>query len=137
MILFIGEVISMDIGKKIKTLRLSKPLTQNELANILGVSKSTMSNYERNISTPDPDILLKLATYFDVTVDYLFNEKQDKSKDLIKEGSAYHSDKSLTRDEWNTLSYYRRLSDEQKDYIKGHMIQLYQKNTTSDKTEKG
>jgi transcriptional regulator with XRE-family HTH domain len=132
MILFIGEVISMDIGNKIKTLRLSKPLTQNELADILGVSKSTMSNYERNISTPAPDILLKLATYFEVTVDYLFNEKQDNSLDLLKEGSAYHSDKFVTRDEWNTLIYYRRLSDEQKDYIKGHMIQLYQKKVISD-----
>jgi transcriptional regulator with XRE-family HTH domain len=136
MILFIGEVISMDIGNKIKTLRLSKPLTQNELADILGVSKSTMSNYERNISTPAPDILLKLATYFNVTVDYLFHEKQDNSKDLIKEDSAYHSDKFVTRDEWNTLVYYRRLSDEQKDYIKGHMIQLYQKKITLDLPEK-
>jgi transcriptional regulator with XRE-family HTH domain len=132
MILFIGEVISMDIGNKIKTLRLSKPLTQNELADILGVSKSTMSNYERNISTPAPDILLKLATYFKVTIDYLFNEKQDNSMNLLKEGSAYHSDKFVTKDEWNTLIYYRRLSDEQKDYIKGHMIQLYQKKVISD-----
>ena len=122
----------MDIGNKIKTLRLSKPLTQNELADILGVSKSTMSNYERNISTPAPDILLKLATYFKVTIDYLFNEKQDNSMNLLKEGSAYHSDKFVTKDEWNTLIYYRRLSDEQKDYIKGHMIQLYQKKVISD-----
>ena len=127
----------MDIGKKIKTLRLSNPLTQNELADILGVSKSTMSNYERNISTPAPDILLKLATYFEVTVDYFFQEKQNNSMDLIKESSAYHSDKIVTKDEWNTIIYYRRLSDEQKDYIKGHMIQLYQKKITPDITEKG
>lgn len=126
----------MDIGKKIKTLRLAKPLTQNELASILGVSKSTMSNYERNISTPDPDTIIKLAKYFDVTVDFLFNEKSDKPKDIIKEGIAYHPEKSLSKDESNVLVYYRRLNDEQKDYIKGQMIQLYQKGSSAEKTDK-
>lgn len=127
----------MDIGKKIKTLRLAKPLTQNELAGILGVSKSTMSNYERNISTPDPEIIIKLAQYFDVTVDFLFHDKPEKARDFIKEGNNYTADKSLSKDEYNLLHYYRRLNDEQKDYIKGQMIQLYQKFTPTEKADKG
>lgn len=124
----------MDIGKKIKTLRLAKPLTQNELAGILGVSKSTMSNYERNISTPDPDTIIKLASYFNVSVDYLFNDGMDKPKDLIKEGNSYNTGKSLDKDEWNAIYYYRRLNDEQRDYIKGQMIQLYQKSSSTNKS---
>lgn len=123
----------MDIGKQIKSLRLGKSLTQTGMAEILGVSKSTMSNYERNISTPDPDTLRKIASYFDVTVDYLFNDMTDSPRDIIKEGTAYHPDKALNKDEWNAISYYRRLSDEQKDYIKGQMIQLYQKSSSSNK----
>ncbi|SHO50893.1 helix-turn-helix domain-containing protein [Anaerocolumna xylanovorans] len=123
----------MDIGKKIKSLRLAKSLTQSQLAEMLGVSKSTMSNYERNISTPSPDIFINLASYFDVTVDYLMNDNLDVSKDTIKEGGAYHSDKALSKDEWNAISYYRRLNDEQRDFIKGQMIQLYQKSSSANK----
>lgn len=123
----------MDIGKKIKSLRLSKSLTQNQLAEILGVSKSTLSNYERNVSTPSPDIFVNLASYFDVSIDYLMNDDPDVSREALKEGGAYHSDKVLSKDEWNAISYYRRLNDEQRDYIKGQMIQLYQKSSSASK----
>ncbi|SHO50895.1 helix-turn-helix domain-containing protein [Anaerocolumna xylanovorans] len=123
----------MDIGKKIKNLRLGKLLTQRELAKMLGVSKSTMSNYERNITTPSPDIFISLASYFDVSVDYFLNDKPDIPRDIIKEEAAYHVNKALSKDEWNAVSYYRRLSDEQKDFVKGQMIQLYQKSTSANK----
>ncbi|QHQ61263.1 helix-turn-helix domain-containing protein [Anaerocolumna sedimenticola] len=126
----------MDIGKKIRNLRQQKNIPQNDLAQILGVSKSTMSNYERNYSTPDPDILVKLAEYFGVSVDYLFDYEDSRHKfELVKENSDYTSSNStvLTKDEQNVLNYYNRLTDEYKDYIKGQMIQLYLK---SDKGEK-
>ncbi|WMJ89518.1 helix-turn-helix domain-containing protein [Anaerocolumna sp. MB42-C2] len=118
----------MDIGKKIRNLRLEKNIPQNDLAQILGVSKSTMSNYERNYSTPDPDILVKLAEYFNVSVDYLFDYENSRQRfEGTKETTNYTHSKStvLTKDEWNVLNYYNRLTDEYKDYIKGRMIQLH------------
>ena len=116
----------MDIGKKIRTLRLQKNIPQNDLAQILGVSKSTMSNYERNYSTPDPELLVKIADYFNVSIDYLFDYELNIS-DLTRESSDYNRKNGggLSKDEWNVLSYYSRLSDENKDLIKGQMIQLY------------
>ncbi len=116
----------MDIGKKIRTLRLQKNIPQNDLAKILGVSKSTMSNYERNYSTPDPELLVKIADYFNVSIDYLFDYELQIS-DLTRESFDYNRKNSsgLSKDEWNVLSYYSRLSDENKDLIKGQMIQLY------------
>lgn len=117
----------MDIGKKIRTLRLQKNIPQNGLAQILGVSKSTMSNYERNHSTPDPDLLVKLADYFHVSIDYLFDYDEFHNSELAKEASNYNrpNTAALSKDEGNVLSYYSRLSDENKDLIKGQMIQLY------------
>lgn len=116
----------MDIGKKIRTLRLQKNIPQNDLAQILGVSKSTMSNYERNYSTPDPDLLVKIADYFNVSIDYLFDYELYNT-DLTKESFDYNrkNNGSLSKDEWNVLNYYSRLSDENRDLIKGQMIQLY------------
>ncbi len=117
----------MDIGKKIRSLRLQKNLLQKDLAQILKVSKSTMSNYERNYSTPDPDILVKLADYFNVSIDYLFDYDESHKFELAKESTDYNHPISsfLSKDEWNVLNYYNRLQDENKDYIKGQMIQLY------------
>lgn len=127
----------MDIGKKIKSLRLGKLLTQRELAEMLGVSKSTLSNYERNTTTPSPDIFLQLAFYFEVSVDYLLSDNPELSPDvssnITKEENAYHVNKTLSKDEWNAVIYYRRLSDEQKDFVKGQMIQLYQKSISAGK----
>ncbi len=116
----------MDIGKKIRNLRLQKNIPQNDLAKILGVSKSTMSNYERNYSTPDPDLIVKLADYFNVSIDYLFDYDISHRLELTRESSDYRPDGGvISKDEWNVLNYYSRLTDENRDYIKGQMIQLY------------
>jgi len=117
----------LDIGKKIRTLRLQKNIPQNDLAKILGVSKSTMSNYERNYSTPDPELLVKIADYFKVSIDYLFDYNELHNSSITRETSDYNRNirGGLSKDEWNVLNYYRRLNDEHKDYIKGKMIQLY------------
>ncbi|WP_100066012.1 helix-turn-helix domain-containing protein [Miniphocaeibacter massiliensis] len=61
----------MTIGDKIKTLRKEHNLTQTELGKILGIEKSTVSMYENNRSTPNDDIKIKIAKYFNISVDYL------------------------------------------------------------------
>lgn len=116
----------MDIGKKIKNLRQQKGISQIDLAKTIGVSKSTMSNYERNYSTPDPDIVVAFANYFNVSIDYLYDYNDNPiHPNLMKENNLYQINQTLTKDEHNVLVYYNRLSDENKDYIKGSMIQLY------------
>ncbi|MGL6173060.1 MAG: helix-turn-helix domain-containing protein [Cellulosilyticaceae bacterium] len=69
----------MNIGKQIKTLRLQKSVKQEELANYLGVSYQAVSKWETEMSVPDIALLPKLATYFGVSIDELFqmpNEEQ-------------------------------------------------------------
>lgn len=56
---------------RIKEIRKSKNLSQAELANILGVSSSTIGMYEQDRRKPDKNMLLKLAQVLDVSVDYL------------------------------------------------------------------
>ena len=58
-------------------LREEKKLTQKQLAGILNCSQRIYSNYERGeISIPN-DILVKLALYFDVSIDYLLDLTDD------------------------------------------------------------
>ena len=53
------------LGEKLKTLRKNNKLTQTDMANILGVEKSSISKYENNVNTPDIKSLIKLSNYFE------------------------------------------------------------------------
>lgn len=63
----------MDIGKQIKTLRLAKGVTQEELAEYLGVSFQAVSKWETETSTPDIALLPNIAVFFGITIDELFH----------------------------------------------------------------
>lgn len=60
---------------RIKELRLENKLTQRELASHFGFDRSTVSDWETRGREPDYDLLIKLADYFDVTLDYLLGRK--------------------------------------------------------------
>jgi len=59
------------LGERIRTLRLEKGLTQEELGKVLGVGKTTVCQYENETRKPDPNMLRKIAEFFRVPVDYL------------------------------------------------------------------
>ncbi|MBQ6183699.1 MAG: helix-turn-helix transcriptional regulator [Clostridia bacterium] len=62
----------MSIGKKIKELRRKNDLTQEKLADYLGVSYQAVSKWETDVSSPDLALIVPLARLFDVTTDELF-----------------------------------------------------------------
>ena len=59
-------------GAKIKELRKSKKMTQQELGDKIGVSNSAVANYEKGFRAPLQDTLFKLAEVFDVSVNDFF-----------------------------------------------------------------
>ena len=61
----------MDFGKRLRTLRKEKDLTQKELGQMIGVGRTTISEYESGKIVPRQDGLVKLAEILGVTVDYL------------------------------------------------------------------
>lgn len=65
---------------RIKELRLEKNKTQNEIATILGISRQVFANYENEINYPDPNMLIKIADYFDVSIDFLVGRADDFDK---------------------------------------------------------
>lgn len=71
----------MNIGKNIKQLRLQKDLTQEQLAEKLGVSYQAVSKWENDANTPDISLLPEIASFFGVPIDTLFaNEIPDISE---------------------------------------------------------
>lgn len=59
------------IGYNIRKLRQKYELTQEELANRLGVSRAALGNYEREKREPDIDMLIKMADTFKISIDEL------------------------------------------------------------------
>lgn len=61
----------MTIVEKLKTLRRQHRLTQEQLAEKLGVSRQALSKWESDASVPDTENIIRLAHLFDITTDHL------------------------------------------------------------------
>lgn len=59
----------------LRTARKLKKLTQKDVAELVGIDRTTYNRYENGMTQPDNDKLLKLATVLDVSVDYLLGNK--------------------------------------------------------------
>jgi len=80
----------MSIGARIKEARIKKGLTQTELAEIVGVSKGAIGNYESNISSPKDEILFKIMATLNVDANFIFQDSIKKpviitDDELVKE----------------------------------------------------
>lgn len=62
------------IGEKIRAVRKSRGMTQEELAYFIGVSVPTLVSYEKGRVIPDAEIVAKLAAFFQISSDTLINE---------------------------------------------------------------
>lgn len=72
----------VDFGETLKKLRLRENLTQQQLADRLGVTKSVVSYYELQERYPSPEVLVKLAATFHVSTDYLLGLEKGETVDL-------------------------------------------------------
>ncbi len=64
----------MNIGNNIKQLRQQKNLTQDQVAERLGISYQAVSKWENNANTPDISLLPQIAELFGVSIDALFSD---------------------------------------------------------------
>lgn len=65
----------MDLGKKLKELRMSYNLTQTEFATKICMSRVNYTRYENGKVRPDYETLIKIADFYDVSLDELFDRK--------------------------------------------------------------
>lgn len=75
--------MSVNFSDKLKTLRKQKNLTQEQIAETLGVSCQAISKWETNSSFPDISLLPIIADFFGVSVDYLLGHDTSKREEEI------------------------------------------------------
>ena len=98
----------MNIGNKIKALRLQSSTTQEILADALGVSSQSVSKWENNVCAPDISLLPAISEFFGVTIDELFDLSSDQKLNRIE----------------NMLDYEKELTDEQFKTAKEFLLQI-------------
>lgn len=68
----------MEIGSKLKEARMRTEFTQEQVADAIGVSRQTVSNWENEKSYPDIVSVIKMSDLYDVSLDYLLKGKETK-----------------------------------------------------------
>lgn len=96
--------MNMELGNKIKQLRLRKGITQDTLAKALNISFQTISKWENNVSMPDIQLLPEIAVYFGCTIDDLFDLSQQAQFERIENMLDMHS--ALTSDEFTQAEQF-------------------------------
>ena len=72
----------VNFGKRLKKLRLQNNLSQAQLADRLGLTKSVISAYENSVRMPSYEVLISISRIFKVTTDYLLGVENKVTLDL-------------------------------------------------------
>lgn len=72
----------VNMGDKLKSLRIEKKLTQKQVADRIGLAISAVSSYESGSRYPSYDVLVRLAHIFHVSTDYLLGMTDKRNVDV-------------------------------------------------------
>ena len=96
-----------NLGRKMKKLRTSRNMSQNQLAALLGVSGKCISRYEKNQSEPRIDLILKMCEIFNVDANYLLGIKNVyRAKNVV-----------ITKQDFEILDNYHKLNDDMRHIV--------------------
>lgn len=104
---------------RIRELRVDCGLQQKQIAQDLHLSKQAYSNYELGQREPSIDMLLKLADYFGVTVDYLVGRDDKAQAEPLNKKSP-----ALSEEDEAMLNTYLELSDDSKRAVR-YAVNMY------------
>lgn len=114
----------MSFGSRLKELREQKHLKQQELAEVLGVKNTAVSNYELGISSPKEEIMFKIFEFFNVTPNYMF---QDEVKVKL--------DNLFSQQENRMILKYRTLDSYGQDMVTTVLEKEYERCTADNNEE--
>lgn len=102
------------IGFIIRELRREIGCTQNQLAEVLGVTQDSISLWENDKRMPDTSYVIMMAKFFDVTADYLLGLSGDYKRVAV--GTEY-AQEFIKQEEIQLIYDYRKLSEEKKNLL--------------------
>ena len=132
------------LGEKIKKYRENKNMTQNEVADIIGVKSATISKYESNTLEPNIESIKKLAEIFEISIDELLKDEKEfniskynilgilrEQKNMKLKGNLYHNTQITFAYNTNHIEG-SKLTEDQTRYIYETNTLLAEKDTITD-----
>lgn len=98
--------------QNLKKLRQEYGISQQRLANAIGVSQPSINKYENHNIEPDIGILIRMADYFNTSIDYIVGHTDEQGR-ITHEEPFY-----LSKEEKETVMWYRSLSPEEKACVR-------------------
>ena len=98
-----SEIVKNEIGSKLKELRKTKRLSQDDVANGTGICRSSLSNYETGRRTPALNQLVILANYYGVTLDYFGIVQEDEVFDLLIRAKKLFENENIPAEDKQSL----------------------------------
>lgn len=128
----------MIFGERLSLLRKNKKLSQQELANRLNISKSSLAMYETNKREPNFETVDRLATYFEVTTDYLLGRSNyptldQSSSDFADKHGIFESKDEEREFSMDYESWTEEEKEEMREFVRFKMEQRKKKQQKSDK----
>ncbi len=121
------------ISDRLRLIRKEHKLTQQNIADVLGIDRTTYTVYELGTTTPSPATLVKLSQIYNVTVGYLIGVEENrpelrKNPENTQSVATLNSDpiSLLKKDERELLLYFRVLSPEEKKKVTEELKKLAQ-----------
>lgn len=124
---------NIQLANNLKYLRDKHHLTQDDMHNILNVSRQAYSNYERGERTPDLDTLLHIASYYHLTLDALVLHNlqevsaltdrigEDRTPYILTKEKETGNSLYLSQEEMNLITKFRSLSRHTKEILTGFL----------------
>lgn len=90
--------MTTDIGKKLQQLRKGRKLSQQELADKMGISRATVSNYEVGRRAPHLSELQRFAEFYGVGLDHFGVASKDEVFDLLTRAKAVFESDAVSKE---------------------------------------
>lgn len=110
------------LGDRLKYLRTSMGLTQLDMSEKTGISRSNISRIEKNEISPSSNVIVQICTSFDVSFAWLLTGEGEMRKEASV--PAEEPVQKLSMDEKILLNNYRDMEEEEKEKIQKHAARL-------------
>ena len=122
----------MTVAESLRRIRKAHKLTQQDIANVLGVDRTTYTLYETGVTNPPIDALEKLSHMYNATIGYILGKEADNHAERLSKGD-FVAEKDvdpvvyLPKDEKKLVISFRVLSEKKKEEILAKMLEELKK----------
>ncbi len=124
--------VNLSVGNRLKKYRDACSLTQQQVADILNINRTTYTKYETGVSEPSHDILKKIVSIFGIDFNAILGDKDTFESNVFDYKMPMYN---LTKDEQDLIGRYRLLSNDEKAEFSKIMNEIISNRNTSNNND--